>query len=519
MPRPGTDEHGVVLIVYVLALVVICVLAGLAIDLGNVGQTKQTAQDAADNAAVSAVADLAPIKQNLEAVATAEARAVSDAERYIQENYPNLLPQPVDWNSCTGALPAQVWPYPAANCIGFFDPQNLGQMPPVSPSGMAVAIPTQTVKYTFARAAGLTGQHVSALATASLQTAGTQYLLPFPWVGGYGAGCLKNVKNPNSQCGGSFKTGPGSLGMLNSPRYQIFPGYSTAKGNNPFVQADIALGIDHRLNVQGSAPEVCDAEPPTQQSSCATYNNAAPYDDANAVVVLVGQDLTEATQPLFTGGFTVDGCTVNVPRLAHPDGFVLLASNCSAANPSGGPSGPDLAPADTFGSSYPLNGVHITRYLIGGTSSPLWIACYGSSGLDPSVNPIDDDFDPGSGNSSWTGGDSCLSDAMANSFANVPGVTVPIFATDIVASPRFGIVPVVGSSCSTGNSVPCPIVGFDGVFLDMAYSQGGKVSAIAAWAFPLNWIAPGPAGGTGGIGPYNGGPFVTDLCSLPAGNC
>lgn len=521
--RPRSDE-GAFLVVWAVAIVSILVFAALAIDLGNIAQTKQHAQNSADSAALSAVGDLAPLTNTANGVTslTAEANAVTDVEAYVQKNDPSVA-NPADWTDPTkcpkGILPSTVAPSVgpnATNCIGFFNPGDSSKSL-TAPTGIAVVVPSRTANYTLGKVGGLSNQKVSAVAEASVQNPGSGFLLPFGFDGG-GAGlqCLKTGSgNKAAGCTG-FAIGSGNFGVLNSPRYRVLPASASGGGNDPVLLADIALGVDHPLNVYVSGNDICDATktPP----NCTQYNKVAPFDNGNYVAPQPGQTLNDPGPGIFSASpntFQVSGCTITVPRLGHPDGFVASGS-CAQAN-TFGPSAPYLA-TDTFGSTSPnLNGSHISKYLVSGSVSPIWTACYagkGPAGYTPNAatDPIDRQI---AGVNVWAGSatteDGCLSTLMQSK-----ADATPIFTSALATSPRFGVVPVVGSICS-GRSA-CPITGFDGVFLSSASGKGNKVDAITAWVFPLNWIQPGQVNG-GGNGTFNGGAYVANLCSLPAGNC
>lgn len=517
----GREEEGTFLVIWVLAVVSILLFAALAIDLGNIAQTKQHAQNAADDAAISAVVDLAPIADGALA-GPQEDQAVSDVETYVLANYSSIGSS--DWSSCpSNILPPGVSASAETNCIGFFNPQhpafNLSD-----PTGIAVVIPDQAVKYSFGRAGGLTSQGVSALAEASVQTPGG-FTLPFAFAvgGANGLQCLKTGSGSKASGCTGFAVGTGQFAVLDSPRYRVCfnscPASSPSSGNTSVVMADINLGLDHRLSIFTSPPDICDAVGPPP--NCSGYNTAPPYDNANTAAPLTGQTLNDPGPALFNtdlNSFTIGGCVISTPRLNHPDGF-QASDSCAADNPTSGPVGPYLTSADSFGSHDTLNGVHITRYLIGGTASPGFTSCYtgkGPGGMtpDPSTQAIDATV---AGTNVWTGTatteDGCLSAEMRLVSTNSP----PIFKVDIIHSPRFGVVPVVIPSNGSGGET---IVGLLGVFLDTASgTTSNKVDAIAAWVFPLNLIQTTDVGSGSGGGVFGGGPFVANLCSLIAGNC
>jgi Flp pilus assembly protein TadG len=528
------DEQGAFLVVWALAAVSILVFAALAIDLGNIAQTKQHAQNSADSAAVSAVGDLASIPQGGSAT-TAEASAVTDAEAYVQKNDGSVTS--ADWTDLTkcpaGALPAGVTASSQTKCVGFFP--NLSD-----PTGIAVAIPGRTVNYTFGKAGGLTRQGVSAVGEASVQNPGSGYVLPFGYssAGGSGLQCLKTGSGNQAAVCTGFAVGSGQFGVLDSPRYRVCfnscPASSNSAGNNTVVMGDINLGIDHGLRQYGGGQVICDSVPTS--NGCNGYNNTLPYNQADYMVPLTGQTLNNPAPALFNADvnpFSIGstGCTISTPRLFHPTGF-QATDNCASDNPTAGASGPYLGSQDSLGSSHvnALNGAHITQFLVptgastDPTTNPAW-SCY--SGLTPPPDPRSDPIDkPANGPNIWLPGDPCLSAAIsarAASPACSPPATqaCPLFTAAIVKSPRFGIVPVVQSS---NGSNPQQITGFLGVYLDLAFGKkldksNGSVDSLLAWVFPLDLIQSFNVGNGPGLGSFNGGPFVANLCSLVAGNC
>src|SRR5579862_8964827 len=175
-PCRRDDEAGVALLVFVIAIVALMAFTAMAVDLGNIEQTKEHTQTAVQDAALSAVSDLAYGSSGF--AASQESTAVTDAETYLVDNY-SISQANFSSPGCPGALPPGVttWagPSPAAtNCIGFFNP-NGGS----NPTAIAVAIPTQSVRYTFGHAAGLIQQGVSSIAYAELRPPSGTGGLPF----------------------------------------------------------------------------------------------------------------------------------------------------------------------------------------------------------------------------------------------------------------------------------------------------------------------------------------------------
>ena len=505
--RPGTDrrdERGSIIVLWAVALTAIMGLVALSVDLGNLAQTKQHARNAAQDAVLAGVVDLAALGPGGGGtVSNQEALAVSDAETYLLANY-NIPTQA--WDSC-GGFPTgnpPITSYNGADCFGFFTTGGSS-----APNGMAVQVPPRLVATTFGRADGISGRQVSSTAYASVQTAGTSYVLPFSYAagGGYGLQCLKTGSGTGAASCPGFTTGSGKFGTINSPRYVIFPGSQTQSGNNATVQTDLVLGLDHPLDQYTTgAGEICDANgsPP----NCPAYNNTAPYTGANYVAPSTGID-SSALDGLFEAVTSPDGSCTFTPRLNHPPGFVASA-NCTDDQPSSGPGSVPLLTNDTFGSTYSLNGQSIAAFL-DRNGTTLTRAC---STLSPGVGtPIDAKTN---GTYVWGPYDTCLSTALA---VYDPSAGGPVLGSKIVGSPRFGIVPLVGSSNGGGAE---QITGFAAVYLDLMFGKGSKVDSVLAWVLPLGDIksAPAPAGGAG-LGGYYGGPYVANLCSYTSAgtNC
>jgi len=543
--RREGDEAGVTLVIFAVALVGLMAFSALAIDLGNISQTKGHSETAVQDAVLSAVPNLAPLYVGNPAIPPPspvlhESTAANVAEQYLIDNYSSLTTG--DFTSataCAGLLPTTIYFLSAgldplfpngSDCFGFFDPADPANLAldATNPTGMAVAIPTQYVNYTLGRASGLTKQAVASVAYASVQTADSNYGLPFGYVTGGASGlqCLKTGSGRSAANCTGFTTGSGTFGVLDSPRYTIYPGTNTSSGaNNLVIETDIALGIDHHLTCLSSstctsnpAPEICDANlgPP----NCPSYNNVSPYDNANWAAVMTGVTINGLAPSLFQGGFTSPDTTCaftpQLARLAHPDGFVATG-NCATDNNSAaaaGPTGPFLNPSYPTpgdvpsGSATSLNGVHISKYL-DANGLAVTSACTPPAGGASKVA-----IDAMSGGTyEWATYDTCLSSIITL------GVSGPIFSASIEQSPRFGIVPLLAPGSGSGINAR-QVTGFEGVYLDLAYISSSKkdVTALLAWVFPLNMIESTSSSGLGSLD-YKGGPWIADLCSFSAGNC
>ena len=600
--RPS-DDAGVVLIIWVVALVGLLTMAAMAVDLGNIAQTKEHAETAVQDAALAAVTDLVNLYPGGYASGTTpyiaqEQQAVTDAETYIQDNYSAAT----NFNSCNGMLDLSlVYLWPSANCIGFFDPgayTNSGNLNEIYATGIAVALPNQNVAYSFGRAADLKSQAVSAVAYASLRsTGGSTSGVPFgyPVTSGGGLQCLKDASNLSKDPCGGFQTGSGQYGILNSPRFNLLAGYSPSGGqHDAYLQEDVELGIDHQLNVYNptnpSVVQVCDGvqgNPP----GCTYYNATYGTNLGNYANPQSGQTLNIATPALFTGVSPAtappQGCNpgqVLPPRLEFPNNFQLPSPpTCSnLASAPMGPAQPYLTSSkDEFGQTANLNGVPIAQYLLPkeaqGSGTNLASVYSESSKIGCNTNAETGLFPPSSGSYSrpsdvqtaasqfgldyqvgttylWQSFDVCLSNLIQNGFtSNAPvaspqpppletcttvnnaqsctpntnayGPTTdqygPIFSADIVDSPRFGYVPIIGTS---GNGTGAQqIIDFAGAYLDMAYPQAShstKMAAIQAWVFPLYLIQGSPSPTVSGYTtPYRGGQYTEALCSVPSQTC
>lgn len=540
------DDDGAILVVWAVALVAIAGLVAMAVDLGNIAQTKQHTVNAAQAAALAAVVDLAPLSQmgvTASDAATAETTAVTDAEIYLHENYA-ALPTSGDAAYSTCGTVSGLYYASSESCVGFFNTADSSKNQS-APNGIEVAVPIvstspgqdNTVHYTFGKVAGLSTQSVSSTAFASLQTAASGYLLPFGYLdpaggGAAGLSCLKDSTPHATTCPG-FGPGSGQFGPINNPRYTFFTGAppdSTRNSNNPFFETNSDLGIDHPLGVYGG--ECVYDWHKTTGSPCSTtdYGTGLTGDVVNGGT---GFSTTELTGPVFAGGVgTPDGACSLYPRLAHPDGFTAN-SKCAADNVDG-PFLPVSAvlgdPADTFqsgqcdGSDCSLNGVSIMEYLLPNYNSTGQAYDYNSvpgsmcqndrPGINsPGSAPTAIDF-PTASAPTWSAWDACVSSYMTSS----PAIA-PIFSSDIVRSPRFGVVPILGPSLENQTH---EVLGFEGVYLDLGYQKSGtsQVGALGAWIFPLTWIedSSSTVGSGGGVGEDVGGPLVANLCAYEI-NC
>lgn len=529
-------------------------LVALAVDLGNIAQTKQHTANAAQDAVLSAVTDLSVLAPGGSGTTTATdcgyqsgfsvlQEAVACAEDYLSKNYTSsgeALPSSTDANasstydSCGSALPASLYFLPGENCFGFFNPTDAAKNL-TNPNAMAVAVPARTVKYTFGRVAGLTSQNVSSTAYASIQTADNGYILPYGFAtgGSYGYNCIKDQSGPTTCLGANLD---GQFGVIDNPRYVIFPYEDTSGGSRNYALLGNAdLGVDHPLvpyPTSGSALKVCDWQ--TVLNGCDGDNYAAPYTGGDYLNTSNGQTVNDLTGPLFTGTTTSTGCNISA-RFTHPDGF--QASQTCGDDQTSGASGSVFLKSkygDTFGAtdSADLNGKSIDSYLSSGfTSSALYTlagcdakkpAGGTSTALDVTSDGRPIDFSTLM-NMAWKPFNDCLSSLFSTSSSlsqinTLVTAGTPVFTSDIEKSPRFGVIPVVTYNTSGKAS---EITSLYGVYLDVAIPKTtngkSKVGALQAWVFPLTWVQPTSTSGSG-LGTEIGGNYVTNLCAYRV-NC
>ncbi len=508
-------EDGAIVVIFAAALVMIMVFVGFAVDLGNFTQRHQQTQDAADAAALSGAQQLGQ--------GSSTSVVAASVENYVDLN-DGYAPAPGSnvWDTCPAStIPTNpiLFTAPAGSgedCVTF------GQIRSTTTNVIHVVIPPAIVDYTFGRAAGLSSVHISSAATAAVESPGSNTILPVglkasAMTGGYS--CIKGGHGGSNECHNIVA--PGDEGLLISPRYRTFTGTSNSgTGTNATGEVDLAIGLDHELNVYPgpSSTVYCDADSSPASTKCgsATENDTpSTYDLASEVYLMSGNTANTAVNGLL-GGFTADSFTFS-PRLAHPDWFQPTETNSATSDPAG----PTLGPGDDGYEGTTLNGRHVSYYMLygWGSTGPTSLAtgtytgCFGSNTSAPSTDNVDNPF--------WTiTDDECLAGVLttATTAANAGTYTGgPIFSSSIIGSPRFGFVPVVANG-GGGESAMWQIIGFEAVYLDYIHVQGQDLAANA-WVFSPQLIQSNPAPPGAGLGSYLGGPYVTNLCSLAAGNC
>jgi len=154
--RTRRDERGVIALVVAASMVVLCLAAAFAIDVGDVALHQRAAQHAVDEAAISG-AELLGQQETTGQVVTA-------TEAYLSENYPAVGTK--SWDSCPSSdVPSGFSPPSGTteDCITFN----------TSNTEIDVMMPPQTVSYGLGRVASLTSTTVSPSASAAVSGGGT----------------------------------------------------------------------------------------------------------------------------------------------------------------------------------------------------------------------------------------------------------------------------------------------------------------------------------------------------------
>lgn len=86
--RQARSRRGQVLVIFTVAVVLLCALAVLAVDMGHVMFSQARMQNAADSASLAALLELWEQRAAGEDEKTARQRAVTEAEELVKANYP-----------------------------------------------------------------------------------------------------------------------------------------------------------------------------------------------------------------------------------------------------------------------------------------------------------------------------------------------------------------------------------------------------------------------------------------------
>lgn len=154
------DEHGAVAILVAVCMVILCVVAGIVVDLGRARVTQMASQNAADASALAAATALYPSSgcaSDADAGAPCLQSAVEAAKDYAEEN---LHVDPGAWGqSCSfdgSFVPAGA----GTSCVQF---DSLAE-----PTKVWVQIPIEDVQMTLGKLAGVEDVPISTRAQATL---------------------------------------------------------------------------------------------------------------------------------------------------------------------------------------------------------------------------------------------------------------------------------------------------------------------------------------------------------------
>ncbi|HET9731330.1 MAG TPA: Tad domain-containing protein [Acidimicrobiales bacterium] len=518
MTRKGThggrDENGAVLVIWVVALTVLLLFVGVAVDLGNLSQTVRLSQNSVDSAALLGAQELG--------LNTSATQMVTDVEAQFVKNYPAASSW--NWGNCV-AVGGFTY-VGGQSCVGYATTAT-------GTIVVDVVIPKDNkVAFTGFSSRAQSSVSVNVSAQASVQSPGGIALLPIgitSTAGGGGEFCIKGG-NGKVSCGS--KIAAGDQGAIDSPRLRTFTSATdNGSGNDDTTTIDVAIGLDHSLQVfpyPSAGTYYCDSNgsSPATGNKCqpGTLNslNSANFDEASQIFPLSGNTSNTILQGLVHS-FSAASCSFQ-PRLAHPDGFSPGSTCTSVGSSSNNPASPIVS----IDGNNTLNGRQISWYMVNGengqtvpaggpaeyaTAYADVNALYGSNA--PSVYNVD--------SAVWSAADDqqLAADMKTQTASASP---TPWFSSSISQSPRFAFVPVLDPSCGGGASGFCSIMGFEAAYIDQAFVQGKDLSFIA-WIFSPKMIKNGPAPPGAGSGSFFGGPFVVNLChetwsgSALVGNC
>lgn len=506
--RPATgrepDEGGFVVVLVAITVVVTLAFAAIAVDLGNARQQRRQAQNAVDGAALAAARELVDVTQT---PAAREAAAVNVAKAYATKTF-----GPLTWTGChdTAALALQPDAGNDDTCVSI----------DATLTSVRVRLPVDRVSTSFGGVVGVPTLYVTAAATAAISTPGGNRVLPVAITTGTGTGnlCLENSGN-NTGCASRSS---GNFGDLQSPRLYR---YLTGSASDA-LRIDYADGVDHPLSIHlPGDPAICDGD---LTSPCGA-TNVGTSSIANYMNTTTGNATNEPGDGLVTG-FSVatsDAGTVTFcGHLARPD---TTPSNRHDPYPAG---------CDAVGSpSHPTTSVlghnvtarHVSYYLTPQARAVFY----------PALAPTDPSGDPGLSHPDYStaafaagspSGDDNLDCFIRHYRFNGPGSETlptigpggqcsglhslparPIFATNILADPRFGYIPVL-HAWPPGGSQAEPADGYLPCFLYRMYTNGGgtKLDAVDGWVFDPALLPSGTDTSTGSL-PFEGGPAVISL--------
>lgn len=291
--RKGQEEHGAILVLSALLLLVIFGFVALAVDTGNAFTARRSSQSVADVAAVGAAIQTI---DNDGTDAEKAAEIVAEAQRLVQLNL-NVT----DWSACSDADHlAFTWSAELSgdsDCISWSEGFRR----------VRVRVPDRDIETFFARLIGIDTIAVAAAAEVEGLAGGLGGILPFGVLTDAGAGSLLCLKTTN----GAQKIPPeceaptsGDFGYLD---FFMFGGVIAGADQNCSGSAifrlaeNIAHGIDHEL--EPGPPDENDPLVVLDEDKCdepVTYAGRT----VNAADAKTGTAFQQVIFPGFVGGTT-----------------------------------------------------------------------------------------------------------------------------------------------------------------------------------------------------------------------
>jgi hypothetical protein len=427
--RARGNEDGAILPLVAILLIVLMGFAAFGVDVAGAYASRTHSQSAADagvlGAALEYLSTDSPTGQDLAAI----------AKSYVATNLPDRTPSDTEWEACLDPdKPVEYaplldtsapLPYPViSDCISL--KQIDGE-----PALLRVRLPTYDMPTAFASVLGVDTMAVSAIATAELRYNTNSNILPTSLPNQPGLEeCLGTPPKGHLPldpvvCGGAIS---GNFGLVDSPWFgadephytNAYPSAASTDCDDRTVQSEAAkrgshsyaLGLDHLITTHPDAatlpPGVDEGINGQAKVTIGADDCSAPNKGALPYILLLNtgtKNNRDATHNGLVGG-------QGVASVANTDAIGRLRQPSSP--------GSSMPPTvfDTSGADFKLDNVGLWEYL--DASATLPSDCQSIAGAD--------------GRGKTNALINCLNDSAFPSDA---------FTSDLLASPRFAVVPVL----------------------------------------------------------------------------